>query len=307
MDISPDSNSHPTAAAVADCAPEPNPPPEPAPPPPYQPPDRSLLQQNYFLPPEIQAKLVKYHSDMTQPGATTTYLDDDGDEVTRPLKARETLRHAEELRTYGKLAIGQQKLDDGIEDEDDGKEKTLNDFVTPVVPIAGERMHDEAIALGYANAADLPIERAAEIFAEEQAKYDAAHPKTPKIGRKKPFAIPPEQRNDWVIPQETQQAVLTRLVDMALPDGEEYQRIQPRARLMASRQIGRFLRLGQEQQFLNQRIHDKKPEVDWDAIDKHWTELEAQARVARWEEDKEFYKTHERSIPLRRPRSIPED
>ena len=153
----------------------------------------------------------------------------------------------------------------------------------------------------------MPLERAAEIFAEEQAKYDAAHPKKPKIGRKKPFEIPPEQRNDWVIPQETQKAVLTRLVDMALPDGKEYQRIKPRARLMASRLLSKFLRLGQEQQFLNQRVHKKKPEVDWDALDKHWTELEAQARVARWQEDKEFYKTHERSIPLRRPPSIPED
>jgi hypothetical protein len=81
---------------------------------------------------------------------------------------------------------------------------------------------------------------------------------------------------------------------MALPDGNEYKVLSPRERLMASRMLGKFLRLGQEQQFLNQRLHNKKPEVDWDAIDKHWDEREIQAREARRKDNEEFYKTHER-------------
>src|SRR5262249_4619000 len=164
MDMSQEANRNATAAAVADCAPEPNPAPEPAEPP-YKPPDRSLLQQNYFLPPEIQAKLVKYHSDMTKPGATTTYLDDDDDEVTRPLKPREVLRHAEELRTYGKLALGQQKLDAATAEQNgENKPLTLNDFVTPDMESAGDRMHQEAMARGLDSAAELPFDVAQQIY-----------------------------------------------------------------------------------------------------------------------------------------------
>jgi hypothetical protein len=250
------------------------------------------------LPPDIQAKFVKYHSAMTQPGATTTYLDDDGDEVTRPLKPREILRHAEELRTYGTLALGQQKLDAATAEQNgEDQPKTLNDFVTPVLPLAGDRMHNEAMTRGLDCAAALPDEVANQIFEEEQAKYDAAHPKKPKLGGKKPFAIPSEQRNDWIIPPETQTGLMNRLVDMALPEGQEYQRIQPRARLMASRLLGRFCRLGQQQQFFNMRVHGQQPEVDWDEIDRRMAEWEQEALAARRKEDEEFFKTHKRFVP----------
>jgi hypothetical protein len=254
----------------------------------------------------VQDKLVAHHSAKSKRGAKTTFINENGDEKERDVTVREAIRHMKELLTYGTLTLQQQKLDAGIQDEDDEEEKTLNDFVTPVLPIAADRMEEEAAALGLSSAAELPMERAAAIFEEEQAKYEAAHPKKARIGRKKPFEIPADQRNDWIIPQETQLAVMARLVDMALPDGDEYKVLSERERLMASGLLGKFCRLGQDQQFLNQRLHDKKPETDWDELDKHWTELEAQARVARWEEDEKFYQTHERSIPLRRPPSITE-
>jgi hypothetical protein len=196
MDISHESNTNPTAAAVADSAPEPHPPPEPAEPP-FQPPDPSKLRLHYCVAAEIQAKFVAYHSAMAQPGATTTYIDQDGNEVTRTLTPRETLRHAQEFLTFGKLSLGQQKLDAAMAKQNgENKPKSLNDLVTPVIKLAGDRMHQEAIALGLDRAAELPKERVSQIFQEEQQKYDAEHPPQSDRCRKKPFAIPPEQRND---------------------------------------------------------------------------------------------------------------
>jgi hypothetical protein len=256
-----------------------------------------LLQQTWSLTQIVQNKLVSHHSAKSMRGAEITFINEDGDEVTRKVTPREAMRHMGELHTYAKLTLRQQKLDAGIHDEEDETEKTLNDFVTEVVPNAGQRMHDEAMALGLDCAAALPDERCAQIVAEEQAKYDAEHPKNDRIGRKKPLEIPPDQRNDWVIPQETQAAVMARLVDMALPDGEEYQVISPRERLMASRLLGRFCHLGQEQQFLNQRLHAQKPETDWDEIDRDVTAQIKEAVADRRKVDTEFYKTHERFVP----------
>src|SRR5262245_22399336 len=87
---------------------------------------------------------------------------------------------------------------------------------------------------------------------------------------------------------------MNRLVDMALPDGQEYQRIKPRARLMASRLIGRFSRLGQQQQFLDLRVHGQKPEFDWDEAAREIEELEKKELEAIKREEEEFYKTHPR-------------
>jgi hypothetical protein len=257
-----------------------------------------LLQQTWSLTSILQGKLVAHHSEKSRRGAKTTFIGENGKEDSREVTPREAIRHMKELHTYATLTLRQQKLDAGIEDDDDKKEKTLNDYVTPVLPIAGQRMHNEAMALGLDCAAALPDERCAQIFEEEQAKYEAAHPKKPRIGRKKPFEIPADQRNDWVIPQETQQAVMARLVDMALPDGDEYKVLSERERLMASGLLSRFCRLGQDQQFLNQRLHAKKPKTDWDEIDKIVdTRLKA-GLVAREKDDAEFYKTHERFVPL---------
>jgi hypothetical protein len=290
MDLTNESSNN--TAAAADTAPEPNPAPEPAPPPPDKPPDRSKLRLNFFVRPDIQEKLIKHHSAMTQPGATTTYFDENGDEITRPLKPRETLRHAQELHNFSKLNLGQQKLDAATAQlNGENKPLTLNDCVTPYMESAGDRMHEEAMASGLDCAAELPKERVDQIFEEEKQKYDATHPQ-PERGRKKPFAIAPEQRNDWIIPQEAQKELMDRLVDMALPEGQEYQRIKPRARLMASRLIGRFCRLGQQQQFLDLRVHGQKPEIDWEELDREMEEIE-EAIATRRRQREEFYKTHE--------------
>jgi hypothetical protein len=248
----------PNTSTAAETAPEPNPAPGPAPPPPDKPPDRSKLRLNFFVRPDIQEKLIKHHSAMAKPGATTTYIDQDGDEVTRTLKPRETLRHAQELHNFSKLNLGQQKLDAALAQQNgENQPKSLNDFVTEPVRTAGDRLHQEARAQGFWCVSELPQARIDEVYQEEKQKYEAEHPPKSERGRKKPFTIPPEQRNDWIVPEETQKALMDRLVDMALPEGQEYQRIKPRARLMASRLIGKFCRLGQAQQFLDLRVHSQ--------------------------------------------------
>ena len=86
---------------------------------------------------------ARWHSD-----AKVTYQDED-DEISRKVTPRETLRHMKELHTFGKLTLRQQKIDAGIpDDDDDDKNKTVNDFVTKAVGVAGKQMSQEAKALG---------------------------------------------------------------------------------------------------------------------------------------------------------------
>jgi hypothetical protein len=259
--------------------------------PPFQKPDRDKLRALYSLTQTVRNKLVAHHSAMAKPGATTTYMDK-GEKVTRKLTARETMRHMKEVLKYSKFSLVQQKLDAGIED-DDTNPTSLNDLVTVVVQHAGERMHQEAMDLGLSRAAELPAERVDQIFQEELAKFDATHPKKPQPGHKKPFAILPHLRNDWFVPAETQMEIMTRLVDMALPDGTEYHEIKPRERLMASALLGRFCAVAQQQQLLDMRLHKKKPGVDWAEIDRQMRETEVAEMAAERQEAEEFYKTHE--------------
>jgi hypothetical protein len=97
---------------------------------------------------------------------------------------------------------------------------------------------------------------------------------------------------------------MERLVDMALPDGQEYQTLKPRERLMASRLLGRSCLLGQEQQLIDMRVYDQKSDIDWEELDRQMEESEAEELEAQRREEEEFYKTHPRGgrgIP--RPRN----
>jgi hypothetical protein len=269
--------------------------------PPFQKPDRDKLRALYSLTQTIRGKLVNYHGSMIKPGATTTYKEN-GNEVTRELTPRETMRHMKEIHKYSKLSLIQQKIDAGIED-DDTHPKSLNDLVTSGVKEAGDRMHQEALTQGLSCAAELPAARVDQIVQEEQAKYDAEHLKKPQPGHKKPFAIPPHLRNDWFVPAEMQMEIMTRLVDMALPDGTEYHEIKPRERLRASTLLSRFCALTQEQQLLDMQLHHKtRRDIDWDEWGKETRELIIKAVEADKRAEEEFYKTHPRG-GRGRPRS----
>jgi hypothetical protein len=52
--------------------------------------------------------------------------------------------------------------------------------------------------------------------------------------------------------------------------------------------------LGQQQQFLDLRVHGQKPEIDWEELDREMEEIEKEALAARKRQREEFYKTHER-------------
>jgi hypothetical protein len=262
--------------------------------PPFQKPDRSKLRSLYSVTQIVRGKLVAYHSAMAKPNAKVIYKDQNNEEVSRDPTPRETMRHMKEILFYSKLSLNQQKIDAGIEDEDDDQPTSLNDLVTEAVENAGERMHEEAMTLGLSCASELPEARVDQIFQEEQDKYRAANPPQSRRGRKKPLEVPPHRRNDWFVPEETQIAIVDRLVDMALPDGQEYQTLQPRERLMASRLLGQFCLLGQQQQLLDMRLHKKKPKTDWDELAQDVETLAAKSIEFHRQDNENFYKTHPR-------------
>jgi hypothetical protein len=233
---------------------------------------------------------------MSLRGAEVHYTDNEGKKVNRKAKPRESLHSMKMCHTIGRLALRQQKLDTGLATDDDG-DKTLNDFVTEVVALAGDRMADEAEALGLECAAELPAARVDAIFEEEQKKFDAQKgpPQTPQ--RPGPVAIPADERNDWIIPMETQAAIMTRLADMALPEGSEYPELKPRERQMAGRQLLRFCALRQEQQFVDQRIRGKgHGDEYWEEAARLITEHEPIRIAERKREDAE----HEARMERRR-------
>src|SRR4051812_29705414 len=178
MDLTNEQDNPTTAAAAEPPAPEP---------PAYKPPDRSLLQQTWSLPPGAREKLIQYNADMAQPSATTTYLDDDEDEVTRPLKPRETGNHISLLPTFGTLSLNQQKLDAATAElNGNNQERILKDFVTEYGVVAGARVHNEAVALGLDCAAAFPDKRCRQILDKEAALNEAAYPPQSRAGQKKP-------------------------------------------------------------------------------------------------------------------------
>jgi hypothetical protein len=306
----------PNTSMAADAAPEPNPatpatepPPQAVDPPPAPPPETRSLRLVYSSIAQIfRDELVAHHSTMVQPGATTTYFDREDNKITRELTPRETMQHMRELQFFSKLNLDQQKLDAGLaEQNEEDTPKSLNDLVTPYMESAGDRMDEEALAQGLDCAAELPKERVDQIFQEEKQKYEAAHPPKPKRGRKKPFVIPPDERNDWFIPAETQLGMMKRLLDMALPSGNEYAFLTPRERVMASRQFGRFCALGKEQQRLDMHLHGKKADIDWDELGADVERRIAESLAYHKRQNEEFYKTHPRQGRPWRPQEKTEN
>src|SRR5690349_15284848 len=116
-------------------APQTEPSAEHAEPPAYQKPPREKLRQVWPLSTLVQEKLIAHYGAMSLRGAQVEYTDNDGHEVKRKAKPRESLRSMKMCHTMGRLAIRQQKLDAGLDSDNDG-EKTLNDFVTEVVALA---------------------------------------------------------------------------------------------------------------------------------------------------------------------------
>jgi hypothetical protein len=271
-----------------------------------QPAGRSLRLIYYNAAQDVRDKLVAHHGAMIKPDAKVTYKDN-GKDVQRDLTPRETMRHMKELLFFSQLNLSQQKIDAKIAAKEDQKFNSLNAYVTETVRTAGEILHQEALAQGLRCIAELPRERVHQVYEEEKKKYDEEHPPQTEPGCKKPFEIPAEQRNDWFIPEETQITLMNRLIDMASPDGVEYQTLKPRDRVMASRLFGRFCLVGQQQLLIDMRRHDQKPDLDEEECCKEIEKLTAEAIEFNARDDEEFYKTHPRGGRSWPPRPKTED
>src|SRR3954470_12313890 len=110
MDITSESVHSPT---TDNGAPQTEPSPEQAEPPAYQKPPRAQLRQVWPLSALVQEKLGAHYGAMSQRGAQVQYTDNDGNEVQRKAKPRESLRSMKMCHTIGRLALRQQKLDAG--------------------------------------------------------------------------------------------------------------------------------------------------------------------------------------------------
>jgi hypothetical protein len=243
---------------------------------------------------------------MITPGAQIKYKDE-GEDVTRDPTPRETMRHMKELHFFMKINLNQQKVDAKIVDKNDEQVVSLNQFVNESVGTAADRLLADALAQGLTCVAELPDDYVAAVYYEERQKYEAEHPPEPERVRKKPFEIPPEQRQDWFIPEEIQIILMNRLTDMCVPGGTEYEKLKPRDRIMATRLLGQFCQLDLEQVLIDMRVHEQQPDLDLEKYANELHELNQKALKARRKEDEEFFKTHERNERPWPPRSKTED
>jgi hypothetical protein len=252
---------------------------------PSQRPRRKPCRQVWPLSPEIRAAMIDNLSQMTERGATIEDRDQNGRTFERNVTPRENLRSMRLLHTFTRLNLNQQKLDLDAEDHVN-RGVTLNDCVTVPVETAGERMAEEAEALGLDCAAALPPERVEEIYEQAEQEYIALKGKLPAP---EPFAeIPSDQRNDWFIPVETQARIMNRLADMALPSGQEYHEIRPRERFMAYRVLAMFCSVVDQQQRLDRKYAARGPADDWDELEAEMEKREAHRLVERRREAEEF-------------------
>ena len=214
-----------------------------------------------MLDPASRDRIVAGFAAMAQPGATHTYTNRHNQKVTKPVRPREALRAMKILHELGTLTLEQQRQDhlDQLHNND----KTLNDVVSPVHDIAGDRLHDEAMRRNLSCAAELDVETVRAVYAASKAEWEAKNGPEPERGPQPVAETPPEQRNDWIIPPEVQHMVMGRLQDMVDPQGEEFHRLRVRERLMAGRVLCRFCALGAAQQRLDRQIAAGGPVLDW--------------------------------------------
>ena len=134
------------------------------------------------------------------------------------------------------------------------------------------------------------------IGTQTEKDYIAEHGTSPQIGPKPLVDSPPEQRNDWIIPRETQVQITTRLLDMALPSGEEYKVLKPRERQMAVKVLTMFCDLSAAQNRLDRAGEAQGPTTDWDAL-YDTIEADAPRRIAERKRQKEEFDARAKAPP----------
>jgi len=230
---------------------------------PYQRPHFDQLRQVWPIDPAARARIIESLTRQSQREATLKTKNKDGQTIERKFKPREALQAMRLLKRFGSLALEQQRLDREAHGHVN-RSRTLNDFVTPVVELAGDRLHEEAMRRGLDCAAELDPETRDAICDQAERDWVAKHGPVPQYGPKPLVEFAPEQRNDWVIPAEAQAQIMARLVDMVDPQGDEYHELRPRERVMAGKVLTSFCGLVQEQQRLDREEEAAGPIFDWE-------------------------------------------
>jgi hypothetical protein len=186
--------------------------------------------------------------------------------------------------------LGSLTLDQQLQDHHDHAQNSptaLNDFVSPVLDIAGPRMTAEAHARGLSCAGELDQETCEAIYEQARVDWVAQNGPEPSRGPTPVAETPAGLRNDWLIPPEVRRQVMTRLHDMADPAGTEGAALPVRERLMAARVLGRFGALSAAQQRLDRRIQAAGPIPDWDRLRAEAEESDRLRIAQRKQEDAE--------------------
>src|SRR5262245_41311825 len=205
-------------------------------------------------------RIVDWLAAVAKPGARVATRQREGDEEgrRRPVRPRSALRAMRLLAGFRRVGLERRKLDHAARAEAAGA-YALKDYVTPVVALAGDRAHAEAMRRGLDCAAALPVEDRDAIYDRAEAELRAAGVDTDPHGVHRPRAEP---EATWQVPDAVVAEVLARLVDMVDPEGVEARRLRPRARLMAAQVLLLFERIGLEEERFSRAVRAGGPVFD---------------------------------------------
>jgi hypothetical protein len=234
-------------------------------PPRSQPPTRDALRQVWPLDPDPLPRIVANLVAMTKPGVTWTRQKPNGQTVSTTISPRLNCRAAQLLCWVGALSLDQQKQDH--EAQVHNGSLTLNDFVPPagLGELVNQRFHAEARRRGLESIFQLDEATTQAVADQAEQDYSAEHGPIPQTGPTPAAPTPPEQRNDWVIPQEAQRQVMKHLCEMADPHGQAYPFLKLRQRLMATHVLLQLCRLRAAQVRWDRRVETGEKPFDWDA------------------------------------------
>jgi hypothetical protein len=234
----------------------------------YQPPSLEELHQDSPLDPKARPPIVAGLVAMAQRGAAKTYINEEGETVTCKVKTGESLRAMRAVNALGRLSLRQQKADHNAKLHRNST--TLNDHVTPVIPLAHQRMTEEARRRGLSCAAALDKATSEAVCDKAEKDYIAEHGPLPQTGPKPMKPTAPERRNDRLIPKEAQVQIMNRLRDMVDPNGQE---LPPHEYLQAVQVLVMFCRLVDDQERFDRLVQTGGPTTDWEALRREWEEV----------------------------------
>jgi hypothetical protein len=249
------------------------------------------LRQEWPLDPAAGDRILAYLASLTVRGAVETRKARNGQEYTRKVSPRTAMRAMRTLGLFSRLALRQQQLDRQAQAQV-GTGFSWMAHVTETVNLGGQRATEEAQRRGLSCAAELDDATLDAIATQAEAELKAMG-----IDCSVPAGPPgpeedPAKRQDWVVPVATKQQIMSRLVGMVDPQGDEFAELRTRERLMAGRLLGFFRRLALEQQELDRRLGPAEPVFDEEQLMAEWDALEQQRIAERKREREEGLRRH---------------